>query len=127
MSISSDALTTIGIMRIASAMPAANPENPLCRASTQKAKMKRPATIEGRPTITPTKKRTQYTRRPRPYSERYTAARRPRGMANSAAIPTISPVPMMDWTIPPGSGDSGGFGTFVKNEADSADAPFATT
>ena len=59
LSISSDARTTIGSMRMARAMPAANPEKPLCRPNTQKAKMNRPATIEGRPVMTSTKNRTQ--------------------------------------------------------------------
>ena len=49
-------------------MPAAKPEKPLCRPSTQNAKMNRPATIDGMPVITSTKNLTQNTSFPRPYS-----------------------------------------------------------
>ena len=76
-SISSVERTMVGSISTVSASEAAKPENrgvPLLNhgltISTQKDRMNRPATIDGMPVITSTKKRTVRANRPRPYSTR---------------------------------------------------------
>ena len=51
----------------------------------------------------------------------------PSGIAMSAAIPTIIPVPMKDCTMPPCSGCSWLAGSFVKKLTESALMPRART
>src|SRR5581483_3720415 len=67
-SISSADRTTTGSMSTARANPAARPEKPWPSPSTQKAKMNRPATMDGMPVMTSTRKRTAERSGPRPYS-----------------------------------------------------------
>ncbi len=89
-STTSVARVTVGSIRTDSASAAANPENPWVLAN--RAKMNRPATIEGVPLIASTKIRTGRCRRPRT-SFRYTAVITPSGTEISTAIPTCSKVP----------------------------------
>ncbi len=71
LSISSAARTTVGIIRIDSASAPANPEKLKPSSSSQNARMNRPATIEGRPVMTSTKKlMTLASLLSRPYSTR---------------------------------------------------------
>ena len=63
--------------------------------------MNRPATIEGIPVITSTKKEIALASRPRPYSTRKIAARIPTGTAKAAASATCSSVPTIAWPAPP--------------------------
>src|SRR5439155_7494651 len=107
--ISSADRTTVGSISTDRASEAANPVwlgrpsglNSGETTCTQNASTNRPATIDGIPVITSTKKRTARARRPRPYSTTYTAPATPSGMVISAAMPTCSRVPMMAWYPPP--------------------------
>ena len=95
-------------------------------ATTTSAQMKAPATIEGVDSRISATNRTPEASLPLSNSERYTPARTPRGTANTIARPTIRPVPMNDWTIPP-PGWPGTAGVFVKKSMLSAESPLETT
>lgn len=70
LSISSVERTTTGIIRIASAIEPAKPDGPKPRIRIQTERMNRPATIDGMPVMTSTKKVTARASLPRPYSTR---------------------------------------------------------
>jgi hypothetical protein len=69
-SISSVVLTTVGIMRIVSAREPANPGKLWCRARIHSARTNNPATIDGSPVMTSTKKSTRRPNLPELYSTR---------------------------------------------------------
>ncbi|CAM5394587.1 hypothetical protein STANM309S_04711 [Streptomyces tanashiensis] len=70
LSISSVERTTTGIIRMARAIAPAKPEGPKPSIRFQVARMKRPATIDGMPVMTSTKKVTAWASFPPPYSTR---------------------------------------------------------
>ena len=101
-SISSVERTTIGIISTDSATAPITPSRmPGPRKSANSANANRPATIDGIPVMTSTKKMRADLSRPRPYSFRYTAAMIPIGTETAVARSVMTRVPTIAWYAPP--------------------------
>uniref|UniRef100_A0A6J7PZE2 Unannotated protein n=1 Tax=freshwater metagenome TaxID=449393 RepID=A0A6J7PZE2_9ZZZZ len=99
--------TMMGSIMMLMAREAAKPDRSNPRMSTQVAKMKRPARIEGSAVIAVTTLRTSPRIRLR-VSLRKTAQARPRGTVTTSAIETMMTVPSIACRIPPFSSGSSG-------------------
>ncbi len=97
LSISSVERTTVGIIRMVRARLPAKPVYGMSRTRIHTVRTKRPATIEGTPIITSTKKVTILASRLPPYSTRKTAVRTPIGAAITMVSPICSRVPISAW------------------------------
>ena len=115
----------MGIIMNPRASPPASAEK-CFTGSTARPYAKMPMTIDGTPFSTSAVKRTSDANGFFPYSDRYTPAITPTGMARAEAIAIRYSVPSIALAMPPPDSPTG-FGIFVKKSQLSEEKPFWRT